>query len=134
MKIIRAIAGTLAGYLIFVMSSLAWFFKVTHHDPWLPASAVYMGATALAGIAFSVIAGYAGAAIAQGSERGAGQALGIIILVTCEWSWWESPGQSHWFQAVAIFLMGPAAMLGAWLLAKRRFPPSAQRAATNKPR
>ena len=122
MKIIRLIAGTLAGYLIFAVSSLAWFFKLTHHDPWLPCSAVYMFATALFGIAFSLIAGYVGAAIARGSERGAGQALGIIILVTCEWSWWESPGQAHWSQAIAVFLMGPAAMLGAWILAKRRLP------------
>jgi hypothetical protein len=128
MKVIRAIAGTLVGYLISLSWSLAWFFKLTHHDPWLPASPGYIAVTALLGIVISGIAGYAGAAIARGWERGAGEAIAILIMVMCEWSWWESPGQSHWSQAVAIFLMGPAALLGAWLLAgRRRLGPAANR-------
>jgi protein-S-isoprenylcysteine O-methyltransferase Ste14 len=127
MKILRAIGGTLAGYLISAVSSLAWFFRLTHHDPWQPASIVFIAASAVFGVVFSVIAGFTGATIARGSERGVGLAIAIIILLTGAWSWWESPDSPHWSQIVAVVLMGPAAILGARLVCEHRLPRSTAR-------
>ena len=124
MKTVLAIAGTLVGSLVSLLSSMVWFFNLTHHDPWLPASPVYIAATALFGVVLSGVGGCAGAVIARGSERGAGEAVAAITLLLAAWSWWESPGQAHWSQPIAIFLMAPAAVLGSRLLAARRLRPA----------
>jgi hypothetical protein len=77
------------------LSSLVWFFNRTHHDPWLPASPAYIGATAIFGVVLSGVGGCAGAVIARGSERAAGDAVAAITLLLAAWSWWESPGQAR---------------------------------------
>jgi hypothetical protein len=120
MHTLRAIAGTLIGYLISAISSIAWFFTITHRDPTIPASPVYIGISTLFGVVFSVIGGFIGAAIAHGSERNVGPAIAFVTALVAAWSWWESPGYAHWAQAVAVAFMAPAAIFGSRLFAHRR--------------
>jgi len=124
MKILRTILGSVAGYLLSAVSSIVWFYSLTHHDPTLPASLAYIAASSLFGISFSLLAGFIGATIARGSERAAGQAIALLTLFFAAWSWWETPGYAHWAQAIAVVLMGPSAILGARVASYRRRQPA----------
>ena len=104
--------GWLTGYLISLVSSIL-FFVVGHIHPHQPASTGVMWATAVYGIVFAVIGSVVGASFSRKNAIGIGAAIALTIGVVAIWSWYESPSDSHWSQAIAILLMAPAAQFAA---------------------
>jgi Na+-translocating ferredoxin:NAD+ oxidoreductase RnfA subunit len=72
-----------------------------------------MWATAINGVVFSVIASFVGASFSRKNALGIGAAIALTIGVVAMVSWYESPSGSHWSQAIAVFLMAPAAQFGS---------------------
>ena len=108
-----SIAGWLTGYLISLVSSIL-FFLVGHIAPHKPASTGVMWLTAIYGIVFAVIAAAVGASFYRRFALGIGAAIAATIGVVAMWSWYESPNDAHWTQAIAILLMAPAAQFGSF--------------------
>jgi|HubBroStandDraft_5_1064220.scaffolds.fasta_scaffold381896_2 hypothetical protein len=108
----RCASGWFVGYLISLVSSLL-FFLLGNIPPHKPASTPVMWATAIYGIVFAVIGATVGASFSRKNALGIGAAIAVTIGVVAMWSWYATPDQSHWTQAVAIFLMAPAAQFGA---------------------
>lgn len=106
------VAGWFVGYLISCVSSILWFVlgKIPPHQP---ASTGVMWATAIYGIVCSVIAAVVGASFCRKFALGIGAAIALNIGVAGLWSWYSTPADAHWSQAIAIFLMAPAAQFGA---------------------
>jgi hypothetical protein len=108
-----SIAGWLTGYLISLVSSIL-FFLVGHIAPHKPASTGVMWLTAIYGIAFAVLAAAVGASFYRRFALGIGAVIAATIGVVAMWSWYESPNDAHWTQAIAILLMAPAAQFGSF--------------------
>jgi len=112
------IAGWFVGYLVSGISSIL-FFLVGHINPEKPASTLIVWITAIYGIVFSVLASVVGASFSRRQALGIGAAIAATIAAVAFWSDAETPNASHWTQVIAIFLMAPAAQLGALF---RRLP------------
>lgn len=108
----RFIAGWLLGYLISCVSSIL-FFILGHISPHKPATTGVMWFTALYGIFFAVIGAVAGASLLRRHALNIGAAIALTIAAMAMWSWWASPNDAHWSNAIAILLMAPAAQFGA---------------------
>jgi hypothetical protein len=106
------IAGWLVGYLISCISSIL-FFVIGHISPAAPASTATMWITAIYGIVFAVIGAIVGANFCRKFALGIGASIALTIGVVALWSWYSTPTHAHWTQAIAIFLMAPAAQFGA---------------------
>lgn len=107
------IAGWLVGYLISAVTSIL-FFIIGHIPPHAPASSGVMVFTAIYGVVFAVVGSAVGASFCRKFALGIGAAIALTIGVMALWSWYESPNDSHWSQAIAILLMAPAAQFGAF--------------------
>lgn len=106
-------AGWLAGYLISCVSSIL-LFMVGHIPPHQPASSGVMWFTAIYGVVFAVIGAAVGASFYRRFALGIGAAIAATIGVAAMWSWYETPNDAHWTQAIAILLMAPAAQFGSF--------------------
>jgi hypothetical protein len=104
--------GWLSGYLISLVSSIL-LFLVGHIHPRQPASTGVMWLTAIYGIVFAVLGAIVGASFSRRNAIGIGAAIALTIGVVAMGSWYRSPNDSHWSQAIAILLMAPAAQFGA---------------------
>ena len=109
----RHIFGFLAGYLISLVSSIL-LFRVSGHDPGVPAGAGFVLLTAIYGVAFAFLGGWVAARIGNFST---GCAVAGMIAVLSLVAFFTDIGASHWAQIISFFLMAPAAVVGAW---KRR--------------
>jgi hypothetical protein len=109
------VGGFLVGYGISLASSLAFFFGL-HRPPQVAQPIWFMVLTAVYGIVFAMIAGYAAAAI---GSYATGFAVGVAIFVASILSLVSDAG-AHWSQYIALVLMSPAAVLGAKLRVMRR--------------
>lgn len=107
--------GFLAGYGLSLASSIA-FFQLSGRPPYLPQPMWFMVLTAVYGIAFSVLAGYAAASIGTYST---GFAVAVTIFVLSILSLLMDKG-GHWSQFIALVLMAPATVLGAKLRSRQR--------------
>jgi lipoprotein signal peptidase len=116
MKALRAIAGFLAGYGLSMASSIA-LFQLSGHDPHAVQPAWFIVVTAVYGIAFSVLAGYAGAWV---GGYGAGFSVAVAIFVVSILSSLIDRNGAHWSQVVALVCMCPATVLGAKLRMRSR--------------
>ena len=112
------IAGWLVGYLISMISSIL-FFLVGHIKPHQRASTATMWVAAIYGIVFAVVGSTVGASFSRLHALGIGAAIAFTIGVAGIWSWYLTPAEAHWSQAIAILLMAPAAQFGALF---RRLP------------
>lgn len=108
----RCALGWLAGYLISAVSSIL-FFLIGHIAPHAAASTGLIWGTAIYGIVFAVIGAVVGANFSRANALGIGAAIAATIAGVALWSWSETPNVPHWTQAIAIFLMAPAAQFGA---------------------
>jgi MFS family permease len=111
MKWLRQVGGFLVGYGISMFSSVAWFLLM-HRPPHMMQPAWFIAATAVYGIAFSILAGYVAASI---GNYPTGFAVAVAIFVASVLSSLADPRHSHWSQVVALVCMCPAAVLGAKL-------------------
>lgn len=108
----RFIAGWLVGYLISMVSSIL-FFLVLHIGPHQPASTGVIVGTAIYGILFAALGAIVGASFLRRHAINIGAAIAVTIALIAMWSWWATPRDSHWSQAIAVLLMAPAAQFGA---------------------
>ena len=106
------IAGWLVGYLISMVSSIL-FFLIGHIPPHRPASTTVIWITAIYGIVFAVLGSIVGASFSRLHALGIGAAIAFTIGLVGIWSWYSTPTDAHWSQAIAILLMAPAAQFGA---------------------
>lgn len=108
----RCVLGWFVGYLISAVSSIL-FFRIAHIAPHASASTGLIWGTAIYGIVFAVAGAVVGANFSRANALGIGAAIAATIAGVALWSWAETPDAPHWTQAIAIFLMAPAAQFGS---------------------
>lgn len=115
---IRQVLGVIAGYFIFVASSLA-LFKFSGIEPHSEASALIMLLTAVYGALFSAVSGFVAQFIAKAKSLPVNYALAFIMTGFATFSYFKTGG-SHWTQLLAIFVFAPVSVLGGWIYLRRR--------------
>lgn len=115
MKNFRIFLGSIVGSLVALIGYGIWFFFITKHDPWLPASTGYMAQTALAGILVALVGGVLATLIA--ADTSAGSNAAAIIFILSAWNIWLTWRQfsTFWAPIIAILVMTPAAYVGGHL-------------------
>jgi len=114
---IRKILSVIAGYFIFVVSSLA-LFKISKQDPHITASTVFMLITVVYGAVFSFGAGLVTQLIVKAQNLNVNYILSILISGFAAFSLFKSGG-NHWTQLLAIFIFAPLSLLGGLFYNKR---------------
>ncbi len=114
---IRKIVSVVAGYAIFVVTSLA-LFKISGQDPHSNPSTYFLVITIIYGAVFSFIAGFVTQLIAK-SKLKLSFILGFIIAGFAAFSLLKSEG-NHWTQMLAIFIFAPMSILGGLFRINRR--------------
>jgi hypothetical protein len=107
---IRKILSVIAGYAIFVATSLA-LFKVSGKDPHADSSTVFIILMAIYGLVTSFVAGLITQLVAKSKSLKVNYILSLIIAGFAAFSFFKSEG-SHWSQLLAIFIFAPASILG----------------------
>lgn len=115
---IRQVLGVLAGYFIFVASSLA-LFKFSGIEPHSDASLLIILLTAAYGALFSAISGFAAQFIAKAKSLTVSYVLAFIMAGFAAFSYFKAGG-SHWSQLLAIFIFAPLSVLGGWFYLRRK--------------
>jgi hypothetical protein len=114
---VRKILSVIAGYAVFVVTSLA-LFKVSGQNPHSDAAASFIILTIIYGAAFSIAAGFVTQFIARAADLKINYALALIIAGFALFSFFKSEG-SHWTQLLAIFIFAPLSILGGLIYHKR---------------
>ena len=115
---VKQILGVIAGYAIFVVSSLV-LFKVTGLDPHSQVSTNFIILTAIYGAVFSSLGGFVTQFIAKTRTLTLNYILAFIIAAFATFSLIKSNG-SHWTQLLAIFIFAPVSILGGLFYINRR--------------
>ncbi len=112
MKILRSIGAVLVGYMLFVVTTLA-FFKLTGQAPHQAAPpAIMLGSVAL-GIVAALLGGYAAGYLAGRRPFVHGLAVAAVLALGASASLISTLGHGAiWSQLCALLLMVPAAALG----------------------
>ncbi|MEO6231279.1 MAG: hypothetical protein ABJB11_20070 [Ferruginibacter sp.] len=114
---IRKILGVIAGYAIFVVSSLL-LFKLSGQKPHAEATVIFQLLTVLYGAIFSFISGLVLQLIAKTKNLSLNYVLAFIIAGFAIFSLIKSSG-SHWTQLMAIFIFAPVSVLGGYFFNRR---------------
>lgn len=117
-KMIRKILGVIAGYGIFVVSSLV-FFNVSGQNPHAEATFEFQILTAVYGAVFSILGGYVLQLIARTKKLTTNYVLAIVIAAFATFSLIKADG-SHWTQFVAIAIFAPVSVLGGFFYIVRK--------------
>jgi ABC-type Fe3+-siderophore transport system permease subunit len=113
----RKIFSIIAGYAIFVATSLA-LFKIAGQDPHSNPSASFVILTIIYGAAFSFVAGLVTQLIAKKADLKINYVLAFIIAGFATFSFFKSEG-NHWTQLIAIIIFAPVSVLGGIFYNKR---------------
>ena len=113
----RQILSILAGYVIFVITSLA-LFKTTGQNPHLFATTGFIILTSVYGAVFSLLGGFITQLIAKSKTLTLNYILAFIIAAFATFSFIKSDG-SHWTQILAIFFFAPVSILGGLFYLRR---------------
>jgi len=105
----RFVVGWLAGSLISLSYSqyFAWFLSID------TASTPKLWGVAIGAVLFAAAGALAGATAYRPQALNIGAAIAATIAAVNVWSWFATPQRSHWAEAVAVFLMAPAAQFAA---------------------
>jgi len=114
---IRQIISVIAGYAIFVATSLA-LFKVSGQNPHSDPTLIFVILTAVYGAVFSFLAGLLVPLISKTKELKVNYVLALIIAGFATFSLFKSSG-NHWTQILAIFIFAPVSILGGLFYIKR---------------
>jgi len=114
---LKRIVGVIAGYAVFVVSSLL-LFKLSGQKPHAQATTGFQLLTALYGIIFSFLSGLVVQLIAREKTITLNYVLGLIMASFAAFSFFKSDG-SHWTQVFAIFIFAPVSLLGGLFWLKR---------------
>tara|TARA_R110000765_G_scaffold423792_1_gene533213 strand:+ start:1034 stop:1387 length:354 start_codon:yes stop_codon:yes gene_type:complete len=115
---IRKILAVIAGYAIFVITSLL-LFKFSGQDPHEPASTSFKIITLIYGSVFSFASGFLLKLVARNRNLNLNYVLGFIIAGFAAFSITKSTG-SHWTQLFAIIFFAPISILGGIYYNKRK--------------
>ncbi|RDC55507.1 hypothetical protein DU508_14565 [Pedobacter chinensis] len=107
---IRKILGLIAGYFVFVITSLA-LFKASGNNPHADPTNIFVIFTAIYGILFSIVSGFVTQLIAKTKSLNINYILALIIAGFAAFSLFKSTG-NHWTQILAIFIFAPVSILG----------------------
>jgi hypothetical protein len=114
---IKQVLGVIAGYAIFVISSVL-LFKISGVKPHSVASLLFMLLTLVYGAVFSFSSGVVAQFIARSGNLKANYALFVIMAGFAAFSLFKSSG-SFWTQLLAIFVFAPVSVLGGYFLIKK---------------
>jgi hypothetical protein len=114
---VRLISGIIAGYAIFVVTSLV-YFKATGQNPHLQATAKFVILTSVSGSVFSFVSGLVTQLITKTKTYTPNYILAFIIAVFAAFSFLKSDG-SHWTQILAIVIFAPISILGGFVYINR---------------
>ena len=114
---IRNILGIIAGYALFVISSLA-LFKISGRAPHAEPTNGFMMLTAAYGVVFSFLAGLLTKSITHTKKLWANYILCLVIAGFAAFSFFKATG-THWTQLMAIFIFAPVSVSGGWFYQKR---------------
>jgi len=114
---IRNILSILAGYVIFVITSLA-LFKLSGQDPHADPTTIFVILTVIYGAAFAFVAGLITQLIAKTKNITPNYVLCFIIAGFATFSLFKTTG-NHWTQLLAIFIFAPISILGGLFFNKR---------------
>jgi uncharacterized membrane protein YeaQ/YmgE (transglycosylase-associated protein family) len=106
----RKILAVIAGYAIFVITSLA-LFKLSGHAPHADPGTGFFILTIIYGIACSFIAGLIVQLIARTKDLKLHYVLAFIIAGFAAFSLLKSDG-NHWTQILAIVVFAPVSIVG----------------------
>lgn len=115
---IRQIIGVVAGYAVFVATSLI-LFKVSGRDPHSDPTLTFVLLTLVYGVAFSFTAGFITQIIARTRNVKINYILALIIAGFAMFSFFKSEG-NHWTQLLAFFIFAPVSILGGLFYNKRQ--------------
>jgi hypothetical protein len=115
---IRKILSVLAGYAIFVVTSLA-LFKISGQKPHADPTMLFVLLTAAYGIVFSFVSGLVTQLLSRTLQLNINYILGLILAGFAAFSLFKSDG-NHWTQYLAIFIFAPASILGGLFYIKRQ--------------
>lgn len=111
------ILSVIAGYAIFVITSLA-LFKLSGNDPHADPALMFVILTIIYGAVFSFIAGLVAQLIARTKELTINYVLAFIIAGFAAFSLFKSTG-NHWTQIIAILIFAPMSVVGGLFYNKR---------------
>ena len=107
---IRNILSVLAGYVIFVITSLA-LFKLSGQDPHDDPTTTFVILSIIYGAAFSFLSGLITQLISKTKNITLNYVLCFIIAGFATFSLFKTTG-NHWTQLLAIFIFAPISILG----------------------
>lgn len=107
---IRKFLSVVAGYAVFVISSLA-LFRLSGQKPHADATFLFMIFTAIYGVVFSFLAGLVTQLVSGVKDIRLNYILAFILAGFAAFSMFKSEG-NHWTQILAILIFAPATVLG----------------------
>ncbi len=107
---IRKFLSVVAGYAVFVISSLA-LFRLSGQKPHADATLLFMIFTAIYGVVFSFLAGLVTQLISRVKDIRLNYILAFILAGFAAFSMVKSEG-NHWTQILAILIFAPATVFG----------------------
>lgn len=111
---IRQILAVIAGYAIFVITSLL-LFQISGVKPHSEASGLFMVLTFVCGVVFSFLSGLVTQFISRSRNLKINYILCVIIAGFATFSLFKSSGSS-WTQLLAIFVFAPVSVFGRIVL------------------
>ncbi|HEU4789142.1 MAG TPA: hypothetical protein VFS71_05615 [Flavobacterium sp.] len=114
---IKQILGVIAGYAIFVISSVL-LFRLSGVKPHSEASIAFMFLTFVYGTVFSFLSGLVTQSIAKTKNLKVNYILFVIMAGFATFSLFKSGGSS-WTQLLAIFIFAPISILGGFFSIKK---------------
>ncbi len=114
---IKQILAIIAGYTIFVATSLA-LFKIAGQDPHENATTIFIILAAVYGAVSSFVSGLVTQLIAKTKTLTVNYILAFILAGFAIFSLIKSDG-SHWTQILAIIIFAPVSILGGLFYIKR---------------
>ncbi|PWB23672.1 hypothetical protein [Flavobacterium sp. HTF] len=115
---LKRILGVIAGYAIFVISSVL-LFRVSGVNPHSDSSQLFMILTFVYGTVFSFIGGLITQVISKTGNLKVNYVLFIIMAGFATFSFFNSSGSS-WTQLLAIFVFAPVSVLGGLFWIKKK--------------
>ncbi len=110
----REVLAGAAGYLVFVVSSVA-LFNVMHFDPYAEVSTTFKVMSVAAGIVFALFSGYLTAALSPTSPGRPVIFVALLIAVIAILSLLTAGSGGEWSQLAALLLMSPSVLVGGQL-------------------
>jgi hypothetical protein len=117
-NMLRKILSVIAGYAIFVVTSLA-LFKLSGQAPHADPATIFIIITIIYGAVFSFAAGFVTQRIARTKNLNVNYILAFIIAGFAAFSLFKSAG-NHWTQLAAILIFAPVSITGGLFACRQK--------------